>query len=100
MSKSTLKTLPALMVAITVALLTQPVFGQNHQMVITENSSTSLLTVTYDGLTAGITQQNLGADLWTITFPQDLFLPTGLGSTLSWFEPGNPNQINVLSQAG
>jgi hypothetical protein len=50
MSNSTLKMLPALMVAITAALVTNTVFGSaitDHQLVFTENSSTSL-TVTGD----------------------------------------------------
>jgi len=49
MSISSLKILPALMVAITAAWATQPVFGGAvHQFVLTENSSTSL-SATYDG---------------------------------------------------
>jgi hypothetical protein len=46
MSKSTLKMLPALMIAITAALVTQPMrAGAIDTLVITENSSTSLTAI-------------------------------------------------------
>ena len=69
--------------------MTQPVFGQDHQLVMTENSPTSL-TVLYDGSGAGITVVPGSADSWLVTFPTT----THLGFELDWQEPGNPNQVN------
>ena len=70
MLKSTLKILPALMVAITAAWVTQPAFGDGsgfHDFVITENSSASL-TATYDGspLTVNLTSP----DHWNFVTPR------------------------------
>ena len=85
MSKSTLKILPTLIVAITAALVTQPVFGApDHQLVFTENSSTDL-SVTYDGSKTGITVTNLGADHWSVSLPSNLTFTTGPG--FEWLEP-------------
>ena len=71
----------------TAAVLTQPVFAipthSDHQIVMTENSSTSL-TVTYDGSTTGITVINGAADLWTVFFPTTVqFNP----AEIAWLEP-------------
>jgi len=92
MSKSTLKILPALMAAITAALVTQPVFGSSidldHQMVFTENSSSSL-SVTYDGSSAGITVTPISPDGWTVTFSQSF--------TSGGFTWQDPTDAAVLS---
>jgi|SRR3954447_4487481 hypothetical protein len=42
-----------------------------HQIVFTENSSTSLLA-TYDGSTAGITISNIAPEQWDVEFPTSL----------------------------
>jgi hypothetical protein len=96
MSKCTLKILPALMVAITAAWVTQPAFGQApapspHEFVLTENSSTSL-AATYDGSTLTVTP--VGVDTWSF------FLPTGflsLGGSWQWTEPDNSTLVNLVS---
>jgi len=95
MSKSTLKILPALMIAITAAWLTQPVFGQApaptpHQFVITENSSTSL-AATYDGspLTVNLITSS---DFWTFVLPVGFV--TGAGQ--QWTEPDNSSLVNLV----
>jgi len=53
----------SLAVGITAALVSQPVFAGviEHQLVLTENSSTSL-TATYDGSTSGVTVTFLSRD--------------------------------------
>jgi hypothetical protein len=91
MSNSTLKILPALMVAITAGLVTQPVFSQApaptpHDLEFIENSSTSL-SVTYDGSTTGITVVNSSADLWSVLLPPTLVF--SLNPTPAWIEPDN-----------
>lgn len=92
MSKSTLKILPALMVAIT-ALMAQPVFGGaiTHELIFTENSSTSL-TVTFDGSTSGITVTPSVTDTWLVTLPS-----TVTGGNAFWTEPDNSNLFNFVS---
>jgi VPDSG-CTERM motif len=95
MSNPTLKILPALMVAITAALVTtQPVFGGLivNQLVMTETSSTSL-SATYNN--AALTVVNTGPDLWTLTLPTT-FTANGI-VPLGWVEPENANNFNVLS---
>src|SRR2546423_1161765 len=96
MSNSTLKILSGLMVAITTALVTQPAFGVavNNQLVITENSSTSL-TATYNGSPVSI----------VLIVPDTWFFPSGalggpliVGNTVTqWTEPGNSNLVNLVS---
>jgi hypothetical protein len=94
MSNSTLKILPAIMVAIIAAWLTQPVYGGAvHQVVFTENSSTSL-SVTFDGSTTGITVTSEGPpDAWSVTLPSEV-APNSAGG--GWFEPENANLINLV----
>ncbi len=70
-------------------LMARPLFGQDHQLVMTENSSSSL-TVTYDGSSAGIVVDPFSADSWLVTFPTT----THLGFELDWQEPGNPSLVN------
>jgi hypothetical protein len=86
-----------LVIAITAALVTQPVFGipMDHQLVFTENSSTSL-TVTFDGSTSGITVTESGPDRWTVALP---FVITGLHQA-QWVEPENSNAVNLVQDAG
>ena len=80
------------MAAITAALVTQPVFGSSidldHQMVFTENSSSSL-SVTYDGSSAGITVTPISPDGWTVTFSQSF--------TSGGFTWQDPTDAAVLS---
>jgi len=95
MSKSTLKILPALMAAITAALVTQSVYGvPDHQFVLTENSST-ILSATFDG--APLTVTSIGnPDGWFVTTP-DVTLPQSL-FVLDWFEPGSTSSFNGGAQ--
>jgi hypothetical protein len=97
MSKSTLRLLPVLLIAIS-ALMAQPIFGgpvtpANNQLVITENSSTSL-TATYNGSSVPIVF--VSPDLW--------FFPGGaLGgppinfAPQQWTEPENSNLVNSVN---
>jgi VPDSG-CTERM motif len=94
MSQSPLKILPALMVAITAVWVTQPVFGGGvtpapHQIVMTENSSTSL-AVTYDGSPLIVSLD--GSDLWHFTLPAT-FLSLGRPA---WTEPENSSLVNFV----
>ena len=82
MSKSTLKILPALMIAITAALA-QPVLASvQHQLIFTEDSSTSL-AVTFDGSTSGITITFIGDEEWLVDLPFALTDNTAA----NWTEP-------------
>jgi hypothetical protein len=92
MSKATLKILPALMVAIAAALMTQPVFGGGvvpNSIVITENSSTGL-AATYNG--SSLTVTPISPDLWSFTLPAG-FLSLGQPQ---WTEPGNSSLVNYV----
>jgi len=94
MSNSTLKILPALIVAITAGYATRPVFGGAvHQFVLTENSSTSL-TATYDG--SPLTVQSVSPDAWTFLLPPD-FVNTSVGLGQAWTEPDNSNLVNLVT---
>jgi len=96
MPKSTLKILPALMVAITAALVTQPVrAGVINSIVITENSSTSL-TVTYNGSTSGITITFIEGEEWVVFLP---FAITG-GTAANWTEPEVGSLFNYAEFIG
>ena len=96
MPKSTLKILPALMVAITAALVTQPVrAGVINSIVITENSSTSL-TVTYNGSTSGITITFIESEEWVVFLP---FAITG-GTAANWTEPEDSSLFNYAEFIG
>ena len=93
MSISTLKILPALMLAITAAWATRPVFGGAvHQFVLTENSSTSF-SVTYDGVP--LTVNPLSSDSWTFILPAG-FVNTSVGGNQAWTEPENSNLVNLV----
>jgi hypothetical protein len=107
MSNSTLKILPALIVAIAAALVTQPMrAGATDTLVITENSSTSLTAILNE--TTSLNVLNTSSDIWTITL-------TGIGLSSGapvqfWLEPdgsgllnyvaflGFPNQLRVTSE--
>ena len=106
MSNSNLKILPALMVVIAAALVTQPMrAGVIDSLIITELSSTSL-TATLNGNPLTVTLNF--ADDWTIA------LPGVSGTSQQWAEPepdaaglGNivqsflsPNQLSVISDFG
>jgi len=84
------------MVAITAALVTQPVRAVPivNNIVITENSSTSL-TATYDGSTTGVTVAFDGTDLWTVTFPSTVTF--SLLGGVNWLEPENSSLGNEVS---
>jgi VPDSG-CTERM motif len=96
-TKTVVSRLALLVIAITAAFVTQPVFGipMDHQLVFTENSSTSL-TVTFDGSTSGITVTELGPDRWTIALP---FGIAGLHQA-QWVEPENSNAVNFVQDTG
>ena len=97
MSNSTLKILPALMIAVTAAWATQPVFGGAvHQFVLTENSSTSL-AVTYDG--SPLTVNPGGSDSWNFTLPAG-FVNTSVEGGQAWTEPENSNLVNFVTFGG
>jgi hypothetical protein len=83
------------MVAITAAWVTQPVFGgliTTNEIVITENSSTSLI-VAYNGITSGVTVNFLGhtpvGDAWKVTFPSTVSFTSvdNTGVIALWVEP-------------
>ena len=94
MSNSSLKILAALMVAITAAWATQPVFGGAvHQFVLTENSPTSL-AVTYDG--SPLTVNFVSSDSWNFILPAG-FVNTLAGFNQAWTEPGNSNLVNLVN---
>src|SRR6266478_6795804 len=93
-----LKVLPALMAAITAAFVTQPVFGSvidlDHQLIFTENSSSSL-SATYDGAT--LTPTFVSTDEWTLqTNVRSLFVVV----FPQWEEPGSASSINVFQLSG
>ncbi len=75
--------------SISLAFFSRPVLAQDHQLVLTEISSTSL-SVLYDGASAGITVSPNGADSWLVTFPTT----THLGLELDWQEPEDPTLVN------
>src|SRR5215831_18567446 len=83
-------------IAITAALVTQPTYASViHQIVLTENSSTSL-TATYDGSTIGVTVIFNSSDNWTVNFPTTVsFGSTGLN--VDWIEPENSRLGNAVS---
>ncbi|PYI79230.1 MAG: hypothetical protein DME58_05395 [Verrucomicrobia bacterium] len=104
MSNSTLKILLALMVAITAALVTQPMrAGVLNTLVLTETSSTSL-TALLNGITP-LSVSNPGRDSWRVSL-------TGINEgQQDWLEPeagfvnavaGLPseNEIVVVSDFG
>ena len=95
MSNPTLKILPTLIVAITAAWVTQPVFGLavNNQLVITEKSSTSL-TAFYNGSQLVVNSDPSFADQWLIILPPSFVL--GIAEE-QWIEPENSGLVNLLA---
>jgi hypothetical protein len=93
-----LSTLAPLAIAITAALITQPVrAGVINTLVITENSSTSL-TVTYSNGTATAARLPIiGQEVFDILLPGNA---TFNNIAVSWTEPENPGQVNTLSSGG
>jgi hypothetical protein len=82
------------LLAIAAALMTQPVFGQDHQLVLTENSSLDL-TATLDGSTIGITFVPVaGPDLWQVDFTNIAFT---FSPQIGWSENGGLNLVNNQS---
>ena len=78
------------MVAITAAFVTQPVFGvPDHQLIFTETSSTDL-TVTYDGSPLTVTRDS--SDLWHFSLPSGFF---SFGQP-QWTEPDKSNLVNYV----
>ena len=100
MPKSTLKILPALIVAIIAASVTQPVFGQApaptpHELIFTEDSSTSL-AVTSDGSTSGITITFIGGEEWLVDLPFAVTADTAA----NWTEPEDSSLFNYVEFIG
>ena len=96
MSKSTLKILPVLMVAITAAFVTQRVLASvQHQLIFTEDSSTSL-AVTFDGSTSGITITFIGGEEWLVDLP---FAVTA-NTAANWTEPEDSSLFNYVEFIG
>jgi hypothetical protein len=87
-------------IAIAAALVTPCANGIVNDLVIIENSPTSL-TVIYNGSTSGIFINNFSPDGWGLNFPFSLSFPI-LESEAAWFEPENSGtlpEINIFSGA-
>jgi hypothetical protein len=95
MLKPSFTILPTLIVAVIAAWVTQPVFGAAvapHEFILTETSSSSL-SVFYDGSPLGVLPNPSFLDKWNFE------LPTGFLSTVGdeqWTEPENPNLVNLV----
>jgi hypothetical protein len=77
---------------------TRPVFAQSNQLVLTENSSTSL-SVTYNGSTTGILVGLIAPDQWLVALPVTISQPQGF-TGLQWFEPENISLFNNVKLFG
>ena len=91
----------ATLALITVAgvMLTQIAFAvTDHQLVITENSSTSL-SVTYDGTALTVTPAG-NPDSWFIDAVPNITLVIPVAGRFEWLEPGNTAEMNVFTQNG
>jgi hypothetical protein len=79
------------------ATATQAVFAVSiaHNIVLTENSSTSL-TATYDGSTTGVTVILNSPDNWVVNVPATVSF-NGMGIADSWIEPENASLSNFVS---
>jgi len=89
--------LALLAIAMTAACVSQPVFGvPDHQLVITEISSTRLLA-TYDG--SALVVLNISRDEWDIETFFFLDIATG-NDILSWTEPGQNSSNRFLLRLG
>src|SRR5947199_10218949 len=97
MFDSTLKILAALMLAISAAWTTQPVFGGAvHQFVLTENSSTSL-SVTYDG--SPLTVNFVSSESWNFILPAG-FINTSVEGGQAWTVPYNSTLMIFVTFVG
>jgi hypothetical protein len=97
LSSSTLKTRPLALLAAAIALLVlqSASAAPIHNLVITENSSTSL-TVTYDGSTTGVDVNYISGDHWGVT----VGFPVTFSGNPQWTEPEDPSFFNVLTLSG
>ena len=88
--------LAPLAIAVAAAFATQPVFAvPDHQLVFTENSSSSL-SVTFDGSTTGISVFNQNADDWFVLFPPTLIF----AGSLDWIEPAENSSNSFFGGSG
>jgi VPDSG-CTERM motif len=100
MSKSTLKTLPALLVAITAAFVTQSVCGQVTPVItFTEHSSTNLTAVYTDG-SGGTTNLTVNliagfTDAWNVDLTGTNLQTLGRTSA-TWVEPNTVDFQNSV----
>jgi hypothetical protein len=85
--------LALLALVISVALIGQSALA-DHSIVLTETSSTNL-SVTYDGLASGINVSNTGPDRWDVTFSADV----ELGFFAAWVEPENSDLVNFVGSS-
>jgi hypothetical protein len=78
-------------------LLLQPATAApiTHDLVLTENSSTSL-TATYDGSTSGVSVIFISGDHWGVT----VGFPVTFSENPQWTEPDDPSAFNVITLAG
>jgi hypothetical protein len=97
LSSSTVKTRAlTLLVAAIALLILQPARAVPiHNLVITENSSTSL-TVTYDGSAIGVSVIYISGDHWGVT----IGFPVTFSGNPQWTEPEDPSFFNVLTLSG
>jgi hypothetical protein len=89
------KIILSLAIAITAALAAQPTaaISTADQVIITENSSTSL-TVTLNGNDITATAvSNRGPDAWTVTLPSTVSFDA---NSIGWLEPENSNLANQI----
>jgi hypothetical protein len=87
-----MKRLLPLALAIAATVITQPIINA-HEIVIIENSPTSL-TATFDGSSIISITQNI-PDQWVITFPAAHFVNiTNSGFGVNWVEPENFGLVN------
>jgi len=83
-----------LLISIGASLLAQPTLA--HEIVLTENSSTSL-TVTYDGSPTGFSVTNTGSDRWTVICPVYMSIGDFGGGGVRWLEPGSSGDVAPLN---
>jgi hypothetical protein len=97
LSSSTLKTRALTLLVAAIALLVlQPARAVPiHNLVITENSSTSL-TVTYDGSAVGVSVIYISGDHWGVT----VGYPVAFSGNPQWTEPDDPSAFNVITLSG
>ena len=79
-----------LAVGIAIGLLAQS--ASAHSIVITETSSTAL-TVTYDGSAVGVSVNYISTDHWGVT----IGYPVTFSANPQWTEPEDPSAFNVIT---